>query len=668
MNILANQLNDLSTKITLAEPEFNPTKDSSTSIVDEKISAINLETDIRFQLIPSFILENISSAGVTGGLTLSQSLTNYKTTIDNIIASEQSAISSYAKANPAINAPLSKPELEALSNLVNLQAHTNLGKRWQDYHVSLLHSETVRYLTEASNAFSGLIARAQDTERLQEQLRIAAEQSAHRQAQERKQEEIRIEALRLAHRKAAAEKLIKLEKQKSADSLAEQFNEIAKSIKQNIPKEIDQRLIWLKDKQQELLSAHRDAESAERDAGGFYGISNSNNRKKYLRQIQKSVDFSIRVKYQIHNVNLSTVSGPKASVHPLVITPDGLISGYEHLPTSLNGAVESLKKIGTTLTRGPFMLVSTVFYSAPLGNGELQRNPVVMTMPLSLLIDDVSYISSVQHDSNFPLPFRAVSSVQGGHTNLYLAATGEGLSKSVRLRHAQLDAVTNLYTFTTEGILPRTLTWTPDDAPGSDALGSTDLPAKQPGIMIYPGARVTQIEGRTDEHPTCDEADTDDYILVFPAESGFDPVYIMASRSGPRYEPGTATGTGQAVGDNWLGSASEAGGAPVPTQIADQLRGQDFRNFDKFREKFWRAVANDAELNNKLGPLNKAIMKSGYSPYAPRGEQVGGREKFEIHHVHPIGRGGEVYNIDNMAITTPKSHIAEHSKDNGDSL
>ncbi|MNP50820.1 Colicin-E9 [compost metagenome] len=66
--------------------------------------------------------------------------------------------------------------------------------------------------------------------------------------------------------------------------------------------------------------------------------------------------------------------------------------------------------------------------------------------------------------------------------------------------------------------------------------------------------------------------------------------------------------------------------------------------------------------------MNKRITKDGFSPYAPQIEQAGGREKFEIHHVHPIGKGGEVYNIDNMVIMTPKSHIAEHSKDDGESL
>lgn len=66
--------------------------------------------------------------------------------------------------------------------------------------------------------------------------------------------------------------------------------------------------------------------------------------------------------------------------------------------------------------------------------------------------------------------------------------------------------------------------------------------------------------------------------------------------------------------------------------------------------------------------LNKSIAKKGYSPYAPSQEHVGGREKLEIHHVTPISRGGEVYNIDNMVIMTPKAHIEEHSKNTGNPL
>lgn len=42
-------------------------------------------------------------------------------------------------------------------------------------------------------------------------------------------------------------------------------------------------------------------------------------------------------------------------------------------------------------------------------------------------------------------------------------------------------------------------------------------------------------------------------------------------------------------------------------------------------------------------------------------EQVGGREKYEIHHVTGVGQDGAVYDVDNMRITTPKLHINIHS-------
>ncbi len=41
-------------------------------------------------------------------------------------------------------------------------------------------------------------------------------------------------------------------------------------------------------------------------------------------------------------------------------------------------------------------------------------------------------------------------------------------------------------------------------------------------------------------------------------------------------------------------------------------------------------------------------------------DSVGGRARFELHHETPISEGGEVYDIDNMKIVTPKRHIDIH--------
>lgn len=361
------------------------------------------------------------------------------------------------------------------------------------------------------------------------------------------------------------------------------------------------------------------------------------------------------------NINLATVSGAAANAKPLVITSDGLIEGYDALPTSLRGAVESLEKATAALGRGRLAaLFASVFYSPTLGNGDLQRNPVVLTMPLSQLAGSGADYTGLHTSDSVSVPFRVTSTTRGEHTQLYLSPTGEALSDKVRVREAKLDPLTHLYTFRTEGFNPRTLTWTPDSAPGKEVLGSTELPAEQTDIKIYPGARVTPVEGRTDEYPAEDEADSDDYILWFPKESGIDPVYVMASRSGPRYEPGTATGIGQAVGESWLGSASTSGGAPIPSRIADQLRGQDFRNFDRFRERFWSAVAADSILSKQFSKADLKLMRGGAAPTVDDVDFAGKRDKFEIHHISPIKKGGAVYDIDNLVIMTPKAHVELH--------
>ncbi|AXP05937.1 S-type Pyocin [Pseudomonas fluorescens] len=648
-DILAGQLEQASKKVEQAAVIAGQ-KDSA-SAVNEKLRIINQEKNIHLQLLPSLLLNKVSSTlGATGGLTTSQSLRNYKAALTKIITTERAAIAAFAKANPNIKPPLSKPELEALNNLVALQAKTNLGKRWQDYHVSLLHSESVRHLTKTTNAFTGLIDRALAAERLQEQLRVAAEKKA--------------QALKQAQARAAAQRAEQERKQNVAAALADRFNELLHQFNHAQPENINQKLPWMQQKHRELSIAHQDATEAEHAAGDLYNVSRSDSRRTSLRKAQADIDATFRLKHHIENIQLSTVSGAMASARPLMTTPDGLIAGFEGSPVSLQGAIDLLKKASATLAGGPLAVFGVaISYSPTIGNSELQRNPVVISIPLSQLDESFKLTPNTETDH---LPLRVVSSVRGEHTQLYLSPTGGNLSSEVRIRYVTLDPNTNLFTFTTEGILPRTLTWTPNNPPGDNLLGSTELPATQQEIKILPGARITQIEGRIDEHPTCDDADIDDYVLVFPMESGIQPVYVMASRTGPRYEPGTVTGAGQTVGPDWMSAASESSGVPIPSQIADSLRGQEMKDFDSFREKLWSAVANEPELIKQFSSRNQAIMKDGYSPYAPRNEQVGGREKFEIHHVHPIGEGGDVYNIDNMAITTPKGHITIHSKSNGE--
>lgn len=50
------------------------------------------------------------------------------------------------------------------------------------------------------------------------------------------------------------------------------------------------------------------------------------------------------------------------------------------------------------------------------------------------------------------------------------------------------------------------------------------------------------------------------------------------------------------------------------------------------------------------------------APYALPKDRIGRRVKLEIHHKHWIGKGGAVYDLDNLSIMTPKEHIHTHRK------
>lgn len=127
-----------------------------------------------------------------------------------------------------------------------------------------------------------------------------------------------------------------------------------------------------------------------------------------------------------------------------------------------------------------------------------------------------------------------------------------------------------------------------------------------------------------------------------------------------RNQPGKVTGKGQKVGDKWLEDAGKGNGVPIPDRIADKLRGQKFNNIDEFRRKLWEEVSKDPELLKQFKKQNQGNLKAAKAPAPPKGERVGGRIKYEIHHETRIVDGGEVYDIDNMRIVTPKRHIDIH--------
>ncbi|MFJ2714188.1 S-type pyocin domain-containing protein [Pseudomonas sp. NPDC087346] len=242
-----------------------------------------------------------------------------------------------------------------------------------------------------------------------------------------------------------------------------------------------------------------------------------------------------------------------------------------------------------------------------------------------------------------------------GALQVYGIHTGASGDDSVRTVKVEWNSDKTAMEAKLNGI---TILWTPQRGP----LGSMP-PLVYPDhgehlntILVHPISENTdsQIEGLPGEDITAE-----DCILVFPAETGLKSLYVVFSRPA-RLTPGTVTGIGEDVSGIWLAGAGSGLGAPIPTRIADRLKGREFSSFDAFRKAFWSAVRDDQELFSQFNQDAQDRLMSGNAPAVRDREAVGSRGVFEIHHVERITDGGAVYDIDNLRVNTPKNHISQH--------
>ncbi|WP_420065101.1 S-type pyocin domain-containing protein [Pectobacterium colocasium] len=252
-----------------------------------------------------------------------------------------------------------------------------------------------------------------------------------------------------------------------------------------------------------------------------------------------------------------------------------------------------------------------------------------------------------------------------GKMQVYGVHTGEGTPyEGVRVANMVWDAKIQGYTFTpAPGVDGPSITWTPEKPDGVEPVTHTGSPVKpidQPTILIYP-IPENETETTMPPFPVPDEHDFNDWILVFPDGSEIKPIYVYLQSA--RDNPGVVIGKGEILSGEgkWLEAASSGLGAPVPVEVADKLRGQKFERFDDFREAFWLAVSECPELVEQFSKNNISRMKKGLSPRTITTDHAGKRRSFELHHVELISEGGDVYDIDNIRVATPRNHINIHS-------
>lgn len=162
-----------------------------------------------------------------------------------------------------------------------------------------------------------------------------------------------------------------------------------------------------------------------------------------------------------------------------------------------------------------------------------------------------------------------------------------------------------------------------------------------------------------------------EYGLEFPSIPATGPgryqrgAIVVPTLRASRAEPGIVTNNGDlvAASGRWLDAGTPT---PIPLQVAEALSGRSYRRFSEFRGDIWLAVSDIPELSASFSSNALGQMRASTSPFAPRALQINSSDagmRFNLHHIQPIGLGGEVYNLSNIWITSPRIHYNLHYRD-----
>lgn len=177
---LADELRALASQVDQEELSQQPL--DLLQVIARRTAQIHTERQIHFDCLPNVLQHELGQSVIDDTLTLVQTFSTYLATAVALVQAKQSQIPPYQDQNPRINSPLSKPQLEGLLHLVDEQRLRRAGPRWQEYHLALALTESIRFLGVYAGATQNLMQRAAEVENLQAQL-AAQEEAARQQAE-----------------------------------------------------------------------------------------------------------------------------------------------------------------------------------------------------------------------------------------------------------------------------------------------------------------------------------------------------------------------------------------------------------------------------------------------------------------------------------------------------
>lgn len=165
-----------------------------------------------------------------------------------------------------------------------------------------------------------------------------------------------------------------------------------------------------------------------------------------------------------------------------------------------------------------------LLYPTELANGE-QGNAILVTPASKIGVSrdvDLSFIAT--QSGTIDVTHRLSLEVKGEVETVWTKTDGVTVGDKVRVRSFVYNPDTQSYEFTRDGETAPSLVWTPAVTPESS---STLLPVQTPERPAYIGAAVATVASELGEYPTYDLEDLEDYILIFPDDSGLGPVYLV---------------------------------------------------------------------------------------------------------------------------------------------
>ncbi|WP_341478944.1 SH3 domain-containing protein [Clostridium perfringens] len=150
-------------------------------------------------------------------------------------------------------------------------------------------------------------------------------------------------------------------------------------------------------------------------------------------------------------------------------------------------------------------------------------------------------------------------------------------------------------------------------------------------------------------------------VLVKKGVKGAGPVARIFKASFKRAQPGIVEGAELLKSYEKI-SRGQGHIILIPKEVGIKLQGKKFKDFNEFRSEFWKEMSK-SKYAKEFSKNNISNMSKGNAPIAVEEQWLGSRSKYELHHKKPIWDGGDVYNLDNLVIVSPRYHQEILDKD-----